>query len=243
MLIREKIKSISKYFIAASIILLCANFNSAFANTISGIEVNQKDNSEYKVMLKLDKFSNVKTLSDGKDNLTLIVSSALPSESIDILYDNASDIKNVIVQKKNSENTLISLQGKNIQNAKIYTKELSTGATKQLNSNILGNMFVITDKKVFAFAVLAIFMLFAPIFMPKKKRIYSEKELVQKSIRKYNKKQTINSIKRKNKQNSRTLPSINYGINGSFSAANANMSTPKDFVINEYQEQKRRKVG
>ncbi len=242
MFFRENLNFISKFIFAAMVITIVSFFNAAFANTISSIEVNQTNNNN-NIIIKLDKTSTIQKISSGKDNIILMVNSALPSESVDIVYDNTSDIKNIIVQKKNSENTQISMQGKNIENAKIYTKELSTGITKEVNSNPLSGLFVITDKKAFGFSILIIFLLFASILRSKPKKQYSEKEIVQKSIRKYNKKQTINSMKRKKRMASHSVPSINYSINGSFSASNANMTMPKDFVINQYQEQQKRKVG
>ena len=243
MFFRENLNFISKFIFTAMVITVLTCFSAAFANTISTIEVNQTDTNNYNIIVKLDNKSTIQKISTGKDNLTFIVKSALPSESVDIVYDNTSDIKNIIVQKKNAENTQISMQGRNIENAKIYTKELSTGITKEVNSNPLSGIFVITDKKVFSVSLLVIFLLFASMFRSKPKKQYSEKEIVQRSIRKYNKKQTINSMKRRKRAASHSVPSINYSINGSFSASNANMTAPKDFIINQYQEQQKRKVG
>ena len=60
---------------------------------------------------------------------------------------------------------------------------------------------------------------------------------------KRNKKQTINTINKRNKVVAQNIPSINYKINGSFASAQQNMSVPKDFVINKYQKEQMRKVG
>ena len=75
--------------------------------------------------------------------MTLLLKETLPTDSVEIVYDNAADLQNVIVQKKNNGDTAVLLQCKNIQNAKIYTKDLSTGLIVQ-NSN---NKFYITNKK------------------------------------------------------------------------------------------------
>lgn len=222
-------------FVISSVGAFAAN------NSISGIDVKQVENGEYSIMLKLDKMASVKKYSDSIDTLNIIINSALPVEDMEIVYDNAADLKNIIVQKKNSDNTMISLQGKNIENAKIYTKELSTGITKENKSfNILN----ITENKANLLGILGLclILLLNSSKKSKKQSKNTAQTVATKKTRK-TKKQTINTINKRNKVIAQNIPSINYRINGSFAASQQNMSIPKDFVINQYQKEQMRKVG
>lgn len=207
---------------------------SSFAaeNSLSGVDIKQSNGSGYQVFLKLDKKAQVKKIVESEDNLTLVVSSTLPSESMEIIYDSEDNFSNVIVQKKNSDNTLISIQGKNIADAEIYTKELSTGVTKQLDTNdsLLNGFFFIADKKILGSSLLGMFffLLMMLVSRPKNKR-YSSNE-VNKIVK--SKQLYANTLRNKNLLQSKNIPSINYKVSGSFNSVNSHVSAPKDFVIN-----------
>lgn len=222
--------NIIKLFLVVCVFLF-SNLNALAFNALSGVDVKQINNDVYNITLKVDNSVKIKKVTDSKGNLTLILSSIIPADSIEIVYDNTSDLKNVIVQKKNDQNTIILFQGKNIENAKIYTKELSTGLLKSLDANpgALNNYLYIANKKYFSFAILGFISLFFIMLSlrPKSKR--------------YNP-QAQNTIRTKVNSKNRYIPSINYKINNT----KGNMSVPKDFVISKirtYQEQKIRKAG
>ena len=227
---------LNKLFLSASIFV--CSFVASFAadSSLTGIDVKQVGATDYNIYLKVDNAAEIQRISNENDSLTIVLNSTVPSDSIEILYDNAADLDNVIVQKKNNENTVILLQGKNIENAKIYTKELSTGITKQNNikENSLNNYLFIADKKLASFSLIGLVMFFALMLSlrPKNKRYSSIPENVRNS--KMAKKVTVNTLRNKNINQSRNIPSINYRVNGSAKVA---MSVPKDFVINNYNRQ------
>ena len=222
-------------FIVSSVGAFAAN------NFISGVDVKQIENGEYSIILKLDRMASIKKSSETIDTLDIIINSALPVEDMEIVYDNAADLKNVIVQKKNANNTIISLQGKNIENAKIYTKELSSNLLKEVKAF---NISSLADNKVLLIGLIGLlmFMMANSSNRSKKQKNVASQMVASKKTRK-NKKQTINTINKRSKVVAQNIPSINYRINGSFASVKQNMSVPKDFVINQYQKEQMRKVG
>lgn len=217
-------------------VFLCSSLCSFSAeNSLSGIDVQQIGESEYNVMLKLNNATNVQKIINADDNLTLVLKETVPTDSVEIVYDNAADLQNVIVQKKNNGDTLILLEGKDIENAKVFTRDLSNGLTVQNTSD---SLFAV-DKKMVGFSILGLLMLFLLrlSLRPKNERYTSIKANV-KNV-KNSKKVTVNTLRKKNQNQSRNIPSINCNVNGSF----RNMSVPKDFVINTYMEEQIRKVG
>ncbi len=232
---------VSKVLFLTGAIVISSVGAFAATNSISGVDVKQIENGEYSVILKMDRNANIKKISDNMDTLDIVINSALPVEDMEIVYDNAADLKNVIVQKKNANNTVISLQGKNVENAKIYTKELSTNAIKEVKTFALFN-FADNKSILFGLIGLLMFMMLKSSKKSKKQNSIVAQEVSSKKARK-SKKQTINTINKRNKVAAQNIPSINYRINGSFAASQQNMSIPKDFVINQYQKEQMRKVG
>ena len=243
----RKINTLNKC-LAFVLVFLCASL-CAFSveNSLSEVGIKQSENNNYQVFLKLDKKAQIKKIVDGSDNLTLIVNSTLPSESMEIIYDSEDSLANIIVQKRNDNNTLISLQGQNMANAEIITKEISTGSVKKLdsNENILSGLLFIADKKVLGFSLVGILFLFFMMLSSKpKNRKYSSsnvnKSINQSSI-------SANTLRNKNLIQSRNVPSINYKVNGSFGTSNAHTTMPKDLVANNQKqtirEQQIRKAG
>ena len=227
--------SLTKLILSVGVFLYSSLCSFALENSLSGIDVQQMGTSEYNIMLKLNNAVNVQKIVNGDDNLTLVLKETVPTDSVEIVYDNAADLQNVIVQKKNNGDTLILLEGKDIENAKVFTKDLSNGLTVQNTSDKL----VATDKQMVGFSILAILMLFVLrlALRPKNERYISVKTNV-KNV-KNSKKVTVNTLRKKNQNQSKNIPSINCNVNGSF----RNMSIPKDFVINNYMEEQIRKVG
>ncbi len=232
----------NKLLIMVCLFVFSSLFSLAAENSLSGINIKQVNSGEYNILLKVDNNVQIKKKLNGDDNLSLVLNSTLPSDSIEIVYDNAADLKNIMVQKKNSDNTIILLQGKNIVNSKIYTKELSTGLIKQ--SDVRNNIFVIKDMKLFTYSITGIisvfiFMLFA---RPKNRKRYKtpEKQKNKTSL-------TINSLNNTKHNSSRYIPSINYGVNNSYNFANSKISIPEKFIINNYMNneytEEIRKIG
>lgn len=245
MSIKFKLNLLNKLFLFMFVFLLSSAVSFAAVNSLSGIDVKQIGTSDYNVILKLDKGANINKVSVEEGTLTLVLNSAIPSDSVEIVYDNAVDLENVIVQKKNNESTVILLQGKNIENARIFTKDLSTGITKENNpkSNALINYFFTADKKITGLSVVAMLIIFGLMLSlrPKNKRYSSSQVSMKKSGTV--KKVTLNTLRNKNAVQSGKIPSINYNVNGS---AKSLMSVPKDFVINNYQvsdDEQIRKAG
>ena len=135
---------------------------------------------------------------------------------------------------------MIILQGKNIDKAQIYTKELSTGILKQFdsNSNSLNKYLYIANTKYLLLGLAGIILLFLLMLSsrPDLKRNNNKK------IKQSNKQSEYITIRNKTINQKRYVPSINYRIN----SVKTNMTLPKDFVISnlsQYEEEKERKVG
>lgn len=228
-----RVKILNKLFLFIGIFL--CSFLSAFAaeNSLFGIDVKQLNEADYSVILKVDNSLDVQKVFNGEDNLTLVLNQTVPTDSVEIIYDNAADLENVIVQKKNNGDTAILLQGKGIENAKIFTKDLASGQLVQADNKKLFSV----DIKTAGFSVLgfiAFFMLMLSI-RPKNKRYNSNVKNVKAT-----KKVVANTLRNKIQHQSKNIPSINYNVNAGFKS---NMSVPKDFVINNYMEEEIRKVG
>ena len=217
--------------------VFCFSALNAFAaNVVSSVNVKQTNSGNYDIILKINNFVNIKKVTNAKDSLSLILDSTVPAESIEIIYDNTSDLKYIILQKKNTDNTLIYMQGKDIENAKIFVKELSTGLLKPLNTK--NNYIYITDVKYLSIVLSSIFFGFILLLgLRNKKR--------KQNIEEYNKiKYQNNTHLQKNKVSNqkRYIPSINYKINTAYNK----MSIPENFIIShsqKYKEEKIRKVG
>lgn len=229
----------NKLFITVGIVAISTMNAFAGVNSISGIDVKQTDTNGYDILLKVDKNSEIKKYSQNPDSLTIAVNSAIPSDSLDIIYDNASDLENIIVQKKNAEDTLILLQGKNIANAKIYTKELVSGITKENGGikNPLNNFLFLSDKNTLTSSLISIVM-FLALFLtlkPKNKNVKNQNAEFYSHVRTM---QNANTIRKKMSIQSKNIPSINYKIN------KASTSIPHDLTIKQYEEKEYvRKVG
>ncbi|MBQ8887213.1 MAG: hypothetical protein IJY61_05875 [Candidatus Gastranaerophilales bacterium] len=232
--------------VAFVFVFLFGALNSfATENSLAGVDIKQSANNGYQVFLKLDKKAQIQKVIDNSDNITLMLKGTLPSETMEIIYDSEDNLSNVIVQKRNDDNTLISLQGKDIANAEIYTKELSTGSVKELDTNtsLLSGLFFIADKKILGTAVTGMFLLFLMMLASRPKNRKNTANNSNKTAKSKN--NSANTLRNKNLVQSRNIPSINYRVNGSFNSANATM--PKDFVVNNQKqtirEQQIRKAG
>ncbi len=233
---RTRIQKLNKLFLFICIFLCSSVFAFATENAISGIDVRQLGPSNYDVVLKTNADVDIQKMVNGEDNLTIILKDTVPTESVDIIYDNAADLENVIVQKKNNGNTVIFLQGKDIENAQVYTKDISTGAVLPSDEErSLDNYLFIADKKIAGFSVLGLVMFFMIMLSlrPKNKRYNSNVKNV-----KTNKSLSENTLRNKNINQSRSIPSINYKLNGGFSR----MSIPKDFVINNHMANEKKQI-
>ena len=214
----------------------------AAENSLSGIDVKQNTNGEYNIILKLDKKTQVKKVLNNKNKLAVFINSTLPSDAMDIVYDNASSMTNVVVQKKNKNNTFVLFEGNNISNAKMYIKEISTGHIKQVNNNRFNNVFFIADKKLFAISLTSILLMFFLMLLsrPKSQR-YNNKSTI--NTIKNNRTTKVNTLRNKNLAQPINIPSINAGINGSFNSARIYMSIPQELTVNNSYEEEIRKVG
>ena len=223
-------KAFCKFIIFACVFCIFTANAFASVNSLSGIDVRPNESGSYDITFKLDKFAKIQKINTEKDNLTLLINSTIPSDYVEIVYDNANNLDNIIVQKKNKNNTIILFEGKNIENSEIITNELSTGTVKEINAG--QGLFYIADKKLTASILLAGIFFFALMLSARKKK---------------QKNNTLNKIKiasDKTEIHTRTIPSINYRVNKTYKTAN--MSVPKDFVINKYThetEEKIRKAG
>ena len=232
---RTRFQKLSKFFLFICIFLCSSVFAFAAENSLLGIDVQQQGES-YNVMLKLNNNADIQRMVNAQDSLTIVLKETVPTDSVEIIYDNAADLENVIVQKKNNGNTLILLEGKAIENASIYTKDLSTGLVSQAGKEkSLNNYLFIADKKIAGFSILGLVMFFMLMLSlrPKNKRYNSNVKNVktQKSV-------SSNTLRNKNINQSRSIPSINYKVNGGFSK----MSIPKDFVINNHMASEREQI-
>lgn len=194
-------------------------------NSLSGITVQYSDNQGYNIVLRTDMPAQINKSVDENGDLLLTLKETLPAESFDIVYDNAEETSNIIVQKKN-HNTKILIQGDNISQAKIYLKELSTGVMKPIESN-KGFISLISGKNISAISILSIILLLIINFRAKSKR----QKLAKAGAQQLKSKIIANTLRKKNLIQSKNIPSINYKVN-TFA------TVPNDFIINqnEYSE-------
>ncbi len=246
-IIGENMRTTSNFgLLKKSLLLICIFIFSgistyASVNFLSGIDVKQTNDNNHSVLLKLNNSVKIQKVSNSKDNLTLTLASTMPSDSIDIVYDNTDDLQNVVVQKKNADNTVIAIQGKNIENAKIYVNDISSGITKEYKDSMLNNLlFLANDNVSTTLAILSLLILLMFAHKPTNKKKNSNKNItISNHVKNY---QTINTLKTQNIKQSRRVPSINYNVNKIYE--NRYATKPQDFVINESERKERiRKVG
>ena len=222
-LVKKIVACIVMFFVCT----LCAN---ASIHSLTGIDVKQSTKDGYNIVLKLAGNTNIKKSVASSDTLTLFLNSTIPSDTMEIIYDNTSSINNVIVQKKNTDNTMIVLEGKNIANANIFTKDISTGNIVPLNTE--HSAFVL-NKNMFTYSLSVIFILFLSFLFirPRRKTSTYFKNDLKKHI-------NGNILRTGVYNKERTAPSIAYNSTEKY------VSAPKEFVINRYmQEEKMRKAG
>ena len=229
--------NIIKFILLFVCMFFFTSMNVQAKNALSGINITQNDNS-YNILLKADSLVKINKNVDEKGSLTLFLTSVLPADSIEIEYDNASDLKNVIVQKKNTNNTTILFQGKNIEGAKIFLKDLSTGQIKPIDSGSANNYFYIAHIKYLSIGFAGLIFLFILMLFlrPQSKKYHSASQIKNKM------KQQQVTLRSKQYNSKRFVPSINYKVNNT----RKNMTIPTDFVISEYQnynDEQERKVG
>jgi hypothetical protein len=215
------------------------SFTSALAANISlsGIDVDQNPENEYSVFVKTDKKANIQVKTNENNKLVILLNSTTPADSLDIIYDDAPDMTNVIVQKKNKNNTLILLEGKNISNAQIYNNDLSTGLIKPVYSDGFSN------NKILSTAGIGIgFLLLMMLILKPRNRKYTVSE--NNNTKRQRKTSRVNTLRNKNLVQSTNIPSISYNVNGSFNSVQKYMTTPADLSVNEqYEEEEIRKAG
>ena len=203
---------------------------SAYASTLSEIEITQDINGKYNVIFELDAKTNIAKENAARGSLCLLLKGTNLSENINISCENSTDLQNVVVQKKNKDSAIVLLEGKNVENAKILSKNINNGEIKEIK--LKNNSFLLS-----VLGILSIFMLIAirnTMIMRRKRRkvVQDPNELMKKKI------QEVNTLRKKNKQQSKNIPSINYNLN------NKRTTIPEGFVINNYQNnQAKRKVG
>lgn len=203
---------------------------SAYAGTLSEIEITQDNNGNYNVVFSLDTKTNIVKENSSKGNLSLLLKGTNLSDNLNISYENSTDLQNVVVQKKNKDNSIVLLEGKNIEEAKILAKDVNNGEISEIKLKNNSLLFSI-------FGVISLFMLLAirnTMILRRKRRRFSQdpNELIKKKI------QEVNTLRKKNKQQSKNIPSINYNLN------NSKTTIPEGFVINNYKNnQESRKVG
>ena len=237
-MIRNYFNTVKLIVISVFLAMFATVSANASVNTVDGIEISQNQNGNYNVLLKTEKSSSVKAIRNIDNKLILVLKSTLPNESVEISYNNAPELNNVIVQKKNADNTVIVLEGNSIQNASINELQLSNGTLKQNigNSGILADSALVNDKKLMSSSFLSLFMaiiLFVSLRQKKNKvdEAKDSAEKLKKAIK------NANTLRKKNKLQSKNIPSINYNVRNYATA-------PKGFVINKYQgDEEVRKVG
>lgn len=208
---------IKKIVFCLCLFLYSALTSFAANHSLMGIDVEQTSDKNYNVILKSDSNVKVKKSVSSPDNLMLVLQSTKPSDVVEIVYDNTSNVNNVMVQKKNKDNTIVLLEGKNISNADIFIKNISNGIIHPANKDML---FSGINGKMFLFSLSALLVWFLAIMSIKPKH--------KKAV-----------IKNSNVIYKRKSPSIAYNR-----TAGNYISAPKDFIINRYMEdEKIRKAG
>lgn len=218
---KEKNNILKKFILCFSVLFLFVQSVQAANTSLVGIDVKKNSKDGYNVILKLAGEANIKKMSPNNNSVTLYLASVLPSNSTEIIYDNNSNVNNVIVQKKNGDSTVIIIEGKNVSNAEIFTKNISTGILTPLTDETL---FLGVNKKVFTFSIVIMLFWFVCMLCFRKKR---------KNISMLK----TNNIKSNIDIYSKNIPSIAYNKTKNYS------SIPKDFVINRYMSEKIRKAG
>ncbi len=126
---RDKINIVKVFKVTVlSFLWVCfVNLNSMAApsSTLSAVEIKDSDNG-YQVVLKADKFSEIRKTSESRDDIILDIKGMLPLESVGTVYNNVPDIDSVMIQSENKEDTRIIIHGKNIASANVYFAPLET---------------------------------------------------------------------------------------------------------------------
>lgn len=214
-----------------SVIAVIFSAMSVYAGTLSEIEITQDNNGKYNVVFGLDEEIKVVKETSSKGNLSLLLKSTNLSENLNISYENSTDLQNIVVQRKNKDNAVVLLEGKNIENAKILNKNITNGEITEVK--IKNNTLLYSSLSIFGlFLLLAIRNTLIMMKRRRKKATQDPNELIKKKI------QEVNTLRKKNKQQSKNIPSINYNIN------NSRTTIPEGFIINNYKNNQRsRKVG
>lgn len=203
---------------------------SAYASTLSEIEITQDNNGKYNVVFSLDSKTKIVKENSSKGNLSLLLKGTNLADNLNISYENSTDLQNVVVQKKNKDNSIVLLEGKNIEEAKILAKDINNGVISEIK--LKNNSLLYSVLGVFGLIMLLAIRNTIILRRKRKRVVQDPNELIKKKI------QEVNTLRKKNKQQSKNIPSINYNLN------NSKTTIPEGFVINNYKNnQENRKVG
>jgi len=137
--------------------VIAASASYAANPALNGIDIKKDKNGSYSIILNTERNTGIKKIKDAASgSLTFLVNASAPSENLNITYNNAPDISNVIVQKKNADKTLIVIEGRNIKPADIYIKSASSGILTPAASEM---PFLGVNKNIFIFSLGILFML------------------------------------------------------------------------------------
>lgn len=236
-MIGNYLQRINKLLVLPAILILTSMPVFADSNTFGGLEISQNPDGIYNILLKTENSSYVKAIRTTANKLTLLVKSTLPADSVEISYNNAPELNNVIVQKRDTDKTLIVLEGNSVQNATVNELILSDGTIKENaeETGLLNGYSPFNDKKLLSSTLLSLLMA-AMLFVTLKPKQSAKNKAVDSAEELRNAIKNANTLRKKNKLQSKNIPSINYKVNGY-------VSVPQGFVINEYKKERIKKAG
>lgn len=118
----DKCKKLLKIISAAAFIFFIMAIKPASAfdgATLSEIKISSKDNYSYKIILKADKDVPVEKNITSDNQIVIDLKNTRTAESVNTIYNNASEIDNVFVQSIVGNKIRIFIKGLNIASSKI----------------------------------------------------------------------------------------------------------------------------
>lgn len=105
--------------IIAALLISCSFTLPSFAqNLLSGIQINPDGNS-YQVVLKTNKATPIKKVIESAEKIYLEIQNVELLSSVNTVYNEVPNVKNVIVEPTSKNSVRIFLQGKNMKEAKV----------------------------------------------------------------------------------------------------------------------------
>jgi len=120
-------KTLTKKGLNSVLAAVCIAGTMCFSNVnaaenvpvLSGLQINPTENGSYQIILKADKDIPVKKYVTADNTVVLDIKGVKASDSINTVYNNASDVDHVVFQPVKDNHIKVFVQGKNISDSNI----------------------------------------------------------------------------------------------------------------------------